>query len=328
MAIMEEKRKLVLDRIEDILEEYTQNWESIPIKVKSSSNAIGILNSSVLRTFEQNQTIIRVAPPYVMNVSKYTKNRELEENKKNWRKIKRIIGLLEKEYNNRNLREDFDFQYYWETHLGKGTSQLIQSTLEYIVNEETNMDVKINLNTLKIKLTSDGLREFLVNFGIGVDCSGFVSRAIATIMTDFKIDEKKQEATLGRMNNEKEPLRLKTNASTLRKKGSIKLFAFDNINEVGNFNEIQSGDIIMQINPNKESDFHILIIAKTGKDKEGHDYFTTVESSSEESKGKGICRRTHYDFENFYYREDSSRYYQFARPKAFVDLFSNLEDNL
>lgn len=148
--------------------------------------------------------------------------------------------------------------------------------------------------------------EFLHDFGVGVDCSGYVSRAIAFIMTNLMIDYDTQKATL---NLDANGLGLRTNTGHLEseKGGSKLLFTpsstkFDNI-----FNSeiIQPGDIMR----NGE---HIRIVYAVDNERKA---FSGHQSTSELRKGvKEDVITSESEYKNYL-----PKGYTIKRPLAFYD---------
>jgi hypothetical protein len=128
--------------------------------------------------------------------------------------------------------------------------------------------------------------------------------------------------------------RLKTNATTLRSKGSDELFSY-NYNVAGNFVAgsvqeaptknfhftFQPGDIIMKMQKKgdeiKNDHFHIWIIEDASADS-----FVTLDSTSTGQKGPD--RTEHRDFSQFTKIAENGKkdnlVVTFARPKAFSDI--------
>ena len=182
----------------------------------------------------------------------------------------------------KKFEETFDVQHYSST-----------GTYSSIVGGKGSPDI-INyvFSNLKKENKISG-REDFVKYGLGIDCSGFVSRAIVDVMITLKVPVYKQFKTIGHGYG-----RLKTNASTLRSEGSELLFLYrPDDSKSKKLNEdprpdyqdhLRPGDIIMrkEIIPDgdkyKETErpFHILIIKDVSEKS-----FEVWNSKSEDSEG-------------------------------------------
>lgn len=168
-------------------------------------------------------------------------------------------------------RETFDLQIYQahnedcNSRYGKGSPEL----MNYVVEEMRLAGYRID-------------KEFLRKCMLGIDCSGFVTRAIVYVMIELQIPVATQLLTLGNGYG-----RIKTNATTLRSKGRKVLFWYSYVSpDKKHFEKelikdeptkdyhlvFQPGDIIMEkkvnVNTNEIQDdgFHIWIIKAVSKD--------------------------------------------------------------
>ncbi len=106
--------------------------------------------------------------------------------------------------------ETFDVQHYSST-----------STYSNIIGGKGSPEI---MNYVYSKLKKENKisgRDDFVKYGLGIDCSGFVSRAILDLMITLKIPVYTQFKTIGHGYG-----RLKTNASTLRSEGSELLYLY------------------------------------------------------------------------------------------------------
>ena len=250
------------------------------------------------------------------------------EDGKTYVNIKDIQSWFEKRGD--SFYETFDFQVYTNindanSQYGKGSPELMNHVARRL-NAETEIKDKSKLAL----------------YGMGIDCSGFVSRAIVDLMITLHIPYQKQLAVIGPGYG-----RLKTNATTLRSGGSTELFYYRYSSKTvfsfvpgtvsseptGNLNEyLQPGDILMYKKMKVNSDnslslvndgFHILIIKNvsensfevldsTAKDKKGPQSRTF--SSLQDIKNARALSRT--KSEGVTYETVLS----FARPKIFANL--------
>lgn len=118
-------------------------------------------------------------------------------------------------------------------------------------------------------------KDYLHDFGIGMDCSGYVSRALAFVMSEMMIPGHEQIKTLGPAYG-----RLKTNMSTLRENGhstlvekKVKRTISDDkkTHEIRDVSNIHPGDITVNSS-------HIRIICEVNKNS---NFFKVHESGSQ-----------------------------------------------
>lgn len=227
-------------------------------------------------------------------------------------------------------KQTFDLQIYSDTNndcnsrYGKGCPEL--------------------MNFVASELKADGIaatKAYLAKFALGVDCSGFVSRAIVSVMISLQIPVPIQLETIGIGYG-----RLKTNATTLRDTGRDVLFSYDYLSKskkafkgglipkepAGDFHRVfQPGDIIMKktVKETKKGDllvndgFHIWIIKdasvnsfevlqSTAAKKEGprSDTYSSISGFTE----KITLERTEKKGETY------RTMLEFARPKVFSNM--------
>ncbi len=196
------------------------------------------------------------------------------------------------------------------------------------------------------KKSVSGIEQHLKNYAIGIDCSGFVSRAIAHVMTQLGISKEIQFETLG-----KDGEYLKTNATTLNpvnkadsikegriifsgKSGSIPLFLIKKEKKTYNIvnkkkvikiketnpylyvlTRLRPGDIVIK-KPEKQV-IHIYIVVSVGKN-----YIVLSDSTSTGDK-TGVQEKT-YNYNDGVEFPFSSEYnWVIARPKAFNAYYDN-----
>lgn len=220
----------------EILDEYTLSWEKISFaNVREAPDM-------------QIECVLSVVPPYVMNVERYVKKEH--RTGKLWNQIKDTFIDLQKKIPGDDNMDPCGSIY------GKGRPEILSAMLE------------INANAIMDSKRFKSLRDALIYYGIGIDCSGFVSRAIGKIMHEYNMPEDDCQKTLGVVDSEKENFHYRSNASILRDKGSFKLKSPM---------EIEVGDVIMRIT---SDGFHILIIIDVELKGDSVVQFITAEASS------------------------------------------------
>ena len=184
------------------------------------------------------------------------------------------------------FRETFDLQIYdWRnddcnSRCGKGSPELMQ----YVVQRLREQGMPTDKATL-------------ARFALGIDCSGFVTRAIVSLMIELKIPLAKQLETIGPAYG-----RLKTNATTLRGKGRRVIFTYryknsssksfvcsrtNNTPPKKDYDQfLQPGDVVMLKRLEKgkgtilNDGFHIWIVKDVSSDS-----FTLMESRARNKTG-------------------------------------------
>ncbi len=265
--------------------------------------------------------------PYAMGQSKKKYKNRRTAFYDAWKMIEDDIDNYSKDYI--KPISDYDYQYYSSSNgLGniteaKGAPQMYKgvfSNKELLkkIGEETFKNTfiecyKKHKNEKDLKGISDdvnSISNLMKAFAIGIDCSGFVSRALATVFEKLMIENRVQIDTLGdiektrEINNEKFKL-CKTNATTLayedplfknrnkftenQKKKCLK--SGNNFAIIG-MQYLRVGDVICSYNSNDE-DYHIRIVidVKRNEEKKVVSY-QTAESTSKEKK-------VYRDFENY-----------------------------
>lgn len=167
-------------------------------------------------------------------------------------------------------------------------------------------------------------REFLDHFGLGIDCSGFVSRSLLDIMTCLQIPYPTQKTTLGPGYG-----RIKTNATTLKNAGCDYLFKYEKDvgeNEENRISELNPGDIIMHKKfVNEEEDdlgFHIMIVKDVCDD--SIEYMESSASTKLGPTGPRISKFSHTnevrDRISLIKEGNVETRWFYARPKVFSNL--------
>lgn len=137
--------------------EYCLQWTEMAIETSKGTN------------------IIR--PPYVINKSSYLTNRNKKENKDEWKKtvLPRLSQCL------KSYSENLDYQDFGGSAVGKAHPDTIFNYLSRFCAE----------------MDQETMQAELVRFCIGIDCSGFVSRALAYVMQHMGWGFKTQFKTIG-----------------------------------------------------------------------------------------------------------------------------------
>lgn len=107
---------------------------------------------------EERTLPCQVRPPYMINTT--TRRTNAEANRAANTRVNRIINT-----------------FPWGFRHGKASASQIQSFLQQCIDANLTTDN-----------TSVGLRTFLDNFGIGVDCSGFTSQGYNSLIADMGLD--------------------------------------------------------------------------------------------------------------------------------------------
>ena len=218
----------------------------------------------------------------------------------------------------------------------KGDSNKLNDSEKKIINKE--IERLENLKTLFMNRYKDvftanhqqyRFKDYIHDLGIGMDCSGYVTRALVFIMNKLQIPGFEQIKTIGPAYG-----RLKTNCYGLyneeydkKNKGSKIIYTAsknDTFNEL--YQKIQVGDIEMKDKPGGE--FHVRIITEVGT--RGDDkvaYYKDHQSSSANGRC-GIIETTVVEVApqndktiKVYseYKKSEGKYYKFARPHVFND---------
>lgn len=287
--------------VSEILKEYTSSWENVYFTDPVTGQ----------------QAV--VSPPYVLNDDNYI-NASNRDNSKNWERDDGTGYLHTLDYL-QNILQDPDGVDQKDSTRGKCRPDIIKRFLEI---EGEN-------------LWNEGFtdyREALKYYGIGIDCSGFVSRAIARVMNEYDIDPSIRVKTLGLSKHSK----YKSNTTTLCcfKDGSNELSSGTGHKPVSP-TDLRPGDILFNKNGSR---FHIRIVIDVfPRDNAGY-YFQTAEASSVKEALKVIRKDWWLDNDGILYSScisDRTKWkkipewnvsngkslYHFGRPLAFWDLESS-----
>lgn len=139
------------------LEKFLTDFQNIPVKVTWQEEG------------EKREAIVHVHPPYFINTKKYKNSKKRMEAAEKHRR--QATGSAEKA----------PVETSWFARHGKSTPQEIRSILERALNAG-----KIPTPEGKKHPDGEDLRAWLVKFGIGVDCSGFVSQALMSVMAEVR----------------------------------------------------------------------------------------------------------------------------------------------
>ena len=253
--------KVDYEKISKILYNYTRSWEVITIKdPKDSSKTIDVV------------------PPYVMNVSK-------DEKENDYIKPKQRTGPFWKEYINTLTRLQNELPNPGNvdpsgSSIGKARPEVLKAFLEE--KGKSLLENKHNGTTFK------NLREGLKYYGFGIDCSGFVSRAIGQVMYELNTPLNLRFDTLWYYHTDsikkydpKHNYPYRSNCSKLETVGS----------EDVNPENIKPGDILYN---RHNKNFHIRIVLETLQNDGNEYHFITAESSSPQSKLRVLRKRWKY----------------------------------
>ena len=154
--------------------------------------------------------------------------------------------------------DDNDFQNYDDDTLliGKGYPELLHAAA-WILNDKNEINDS-NCETVVAKLKKHS---------IGVDCSGFVSRALAYLFTSLEEPFEEQKNSLG-VQPKEGGKHLRTNVTHI---GNNYLVEPENM---------RSGDILISIKHDKAETGHVKIISEVAREGNEIKSFTTMESSS------------------------------------------------
>lgn len=139
------------------LEKFLTDFQNIPVKVTWQEEG------------EKRETTVHVHPPYFINTKKYKNSKKRIEAAEKHRK--EATGSAEKA----------PVETTWHARHGKSTPGAIQSILRRALAAG-----KIPTPEGKKHPDGEDLRAWLVKYGIGVDCSGFVSQALMAVMGEVR----------------------------------------------------------------------------------------------------------------------------------------------
>jgi hypothetical protein len=142
--------------VETRLEQFLHDFSNIPVKVQWEEDG------------KTKTKTVMVHPPYYINTKEFTASKKRMEAAEKHRK--EATGSSSKA----------PVESSWHARHGKSTPEEIQKILQTAV--DTN-----KIETPEGKDYPDGgdLRDWLVKYGIGIDCSGFVSQALNAVMIEL-----------------------------------------------------------------------------------------------------------------------------------------------
>ena len=224
--------------------------------------------------------------------------------------IKDIKKIFNHKEDTNYKSNDYDYQLYkagdCDITQGKGAIERLNALSQKLLNEYNKLD-----NSSKAKLKESFnlfypseeylFKNYLHDFSLGVDCSGYVSRALAFVMTNLMIEKEEQEKTLGALVKGDG---LRTNTHFLEEDGAKELFKCAE--------QKFSDDLVKKIQP---GDFarngdHIKIISEVNTSS-----FTDHQSSSASSRVGVIETVT----TSSNYNKNYKKPYSFMRPIVFND---------
>lgn len=258
--IKRRRQKEKEDIIKSYLCDYIKQWTEMEVK--------------------NGDEIIYIRPPYIMNTSREERKNGLVSrhiqlrhnkisrlNKINSKKGDKEFSILKDSlFSSRpNQSLNCDFQSFSGELHGKAHPDTIKNYLNKICSN-TNCSPNINFE------------KHLHEWAIGIDCSGFVVRAIATVMSKLNMSEEEQNNTIKFKEVKVDEKRIVNKIDVMNTNGSgikrslIKDFNKDN----PQIELLKPGDIFL-------SNSHVGIIYDVGKDEKGKWFYRTADSSPDNS---------------------------------------------
>lgn len=215
--------------------------------------------------------------------------------------------------------------------LGKGFVELMQEVAKTLY-ENYKLLNKTDLNNRKGENSVYHLKDYLHDFGIGMDCSGYVTRALAYVMCELMVPPYIQVKTIGPGWG-----RLRTNGQTLDLKGGSRLYHTTSSNKNDTlealYSKLQIGDIEMKGQTVPNGKFHIRIINDVGECESPDNksiklkYYSDHQSSSTngrigviETKVVDSVPKGNNNYKSYEkHKVSGTYYYRFARPYVFDD---------
>ena len=299
-----------------------------------------------------------VAIPYVMNSSSAASAITIRTNPvfaPMWQGIERELLCIEADLSERRSRT-IDNDCYTQSAVGKVQPLVARRFLLWLASEgrtvlqwfeevlhqylamqqpEQLQGVRPSDRQLIISLseklpdTATLLHLFMFVYGIGIDCSGFVSYALSYTMRHIGLDAKLQEETLGLQNDCLKPSAIKL----CQEGGAETLFGYHTAQASFSklaYNTLQPGDIITKHPDERAKMEHIYIIidvVRDGKDKA----LSFVAADSTSGKGrKGVDVMTYaipssgiVDLREETFEMTDECWYYYRRPQCFVNRKTN-----
>lgn len=284
--------------------------KSLPNHFKKSENALDENKDFIIATKYANKVKIEKDSEgtfYLVDNSDYFIN--YIKKTKDIKDIKKIFNHKE---DTNYKSSDYDYQLYkvgdCKITQGKGAIERLNALSQKLLNEYNKLD-----DSSKAKLKESfnlfypskdyQFKDYLHDFSLGVDCSGYVSRALAFVMTNLMVEKEAQEETLGALVDGNG---LRTNTHFLEEEGGAKdLFKYASSQNFSN-------DVVTKLQP---GDFarngdHIKIISQVNTSS-----FTDHQSSSVSSR-IGVIEIV---ITSDNYKDKYKDAYSFMRPKVFND---------
>lgn len=150
-ALPEDVSATLDDQIEALLQEYLESWENIPVRVTGDDGS---------------ETIVYVRPPYIINSDERKETAE-------------------------QTREDMGPEV--EALITRATARANEIGGTLVLGKSSREDIQLLLEDAVrsglVEPESEAMREFLNDLGVGVDCSGFVTRAYNMLNEELQLGE-------------------------------------------------------------------------------------------------------------------------------------------
>ncbi|CAN7463080.1 hypothetical protein [Paraburkholderia hospita] len=210
---------------------YGKQWDTILLKALDEF----LLRFETIPVTVQGR-VLHVQPPYLINVDNDRLRRAKQHREQATGSTAALPGGLQRG------RET--------ALLGKSTPEQLQAILQSVVDRNL-------LEDTRLPATPEGLRDWLIRFGVGIDCSGFVSQALNALML------RALERDLGQAE------RISTNAAGL----NAQIGGQRNFDAVAQPDDLRPGDTMGYPG-------HIRIVTRVDAQSDGSVVFLTAESSS------------------------------------------------
>jgi hypothetical protein len=161
---------IVTEQIVQALEEF----KTIPINVTYTET---VTDAEGNVTEVQHSTTVPVHPPYFRNVKKDQRYKDAISHRKGSRAYSRAISAGFKTMKDQGLPAHGGFKN------GKSHPSQIKAVLEAAVRQGS-----VNIKPSAQFPDSDDLRQWLIQYGIGVDCSGFVGFALNKVLSELEAE--------------------------------------------------------------------------------------------------------------------------------------------
>lgn len=138
------------------LEAFLRQFQEIPVRVNWSEGGT------------KKTTVVKVHPPYFINTRKFTNSKiRMEAAERNRKQATGSTGKI-------------PVKSSWQARHGKATRHEIQQILQDAVDSG-----KLPAPAGKQHPDASDMRAWLITYGVGIDCSGFVSQALNEVMAEM-----------------------------------------------------------------------------------------------------------------------------------------------